>query len=205
MEIKISICDDEHQQTEYTKMLVSKWAEENNIKINIEMFESAESFKSAWNENKTFDILLLDIQMGGQNGVDLAKDLRGTDENLIIVFITAITDFISDGYEVSALHYLVKPINENKLFETLGKAYKNLTQSKKYLIVNSNGKDCRILFDNILYIEAFKHYVIIATADGTEYEVRQNISSIESELDNSFFRCQRSYIVMLKYIYSTAE
>jgi DNA-binding LytR/AlgR family response regulator len=200
MEIKIAVCDDEHQQTEYIKMLVSKWADENNIKITVDLFDSAESFKSAWSEAQRFDILLLDIQMGGQNGVELAKDLRSTDENLIIVFITALTDYMLEGYDVSALHYLVKPVQEHKFFDVLDKAYKNLTQSKKFLIVNSDGKDCKILFDNIVYIEASKHYVTIKTTDGAEYEVRRNISSIEKELDNSFFRCQRSYIIMLKHV-----
>lgn len=200
MELKVAVCDDEHQQAEYIKMLVSKWADENAVKATIEMFGSAENFKVAWSQRKNFDIVLLDIQMSGQNGVELAKELRAANKTIAIIFITALTDYMAEGYEVSALHYLVKPVQENKLFETLGKAYKNLTQAKKYLIVNSNGKDCRILFEDILYIESFKHYVTIAAVDGTEYEVRRNISDIESELDNSFFRCQRSYIVMIKYI-----
>ncbi|GHU35623.1 DNA-binding response regulator [Clostridia bacterium] len=200
MEIKIAVCDDEAEQASYIKFVAVEWAEQNNIQTQIDMFDSAENFKSAWDEGKKFDILLLDIQMGGQNGVELAKDLRKSDENLIIVFITALPDFIADGYDVSALHYLMKPVKEDKLFAILDKAYKILTQSKKYLIVNSDGKDYRILFDDILYIEAVKHNVIIAAADGSEYEVRRNISDIESELDNSFFRCQRSYIVMIKHI-----
>ena len=129
----------------------------------------------------------------------LAKDLRKTDEKLIIIFITALPDFIYEGYDVSALHYLMKPVRENKLFEILDKAYKNLTQAKKYLIINSNGKDYRILFDDIICIEAIRNYVIITAVNG-QYEVRQNISKIEEELDNSFFRCQRSFIVMLKHI-----
>jgi Response regulator of the LytR/AlgR family len=197
MEIKIAICDDELQQTEYMKMLVSKWSADNNITVEINTFDSAENFKKTHN---TYDILLLDIQMGGQNGVELAKELRNTDDKLIIVFITAVSDFIDEGYEVSALHYLLKPVNETKLFSTLDKAYKNITQDKKFLIVNSDNKDCRILFDDILYIEAIKHSVDIVTIDGKHYEVRQSISAIEEQLDNSFFRCQRSYIVMIKHI-----
>ena len=200
MEIKIAICDDEHHQAEYNKMLVNKWAGENNISVTIDMFESAENFKSAWRENNIYDILLLDIEMSGQNGVELAREIRQSDSKLVIIFITGYTDYISEGYDVSALHYLMKPISEYKFFELLDKAYKSLTQSKNFLIVNSSGKDCKVMFDDILYIEAVKHYVNIVTADGTEYEVRRNISSIEKELDNSFFRCQRSYIVMLKHI-----
>ncbi|MCL2774065.1 MAG: LytTR family DNA-binding domain-containing protein [Oscillospiraceae bacterium] len=200
MNIKIAICDDEAKQTQYVKSVVGNWAEQNRVQIQTDMFDSAENFKLALADNKDFDILLLDIQMGGQNGVELAKDLRKTDEKLIIIFITALPDFIYDGYDVSALHYLMKPVQENKLRETLDKAYKNLTQAKKFLIINSDGKDYRILFDDILYIESLKHYVKISTSDGKEYETRRNIGDIENELDNSFFKCQRSYIVMLKHI-----
>jgi DNA-binding LytR/AlgR family response regulator len=119
MEIKIAICDDEHRQTEYIKMLVSAWADENNIKISVDMFESAESFKAAWSEEQTFDILLLDIEMGGQNGIELAREIRRSDAKLIIIFITGFTDYMPEGYDVSALHYLVKPVKEDKLFPSL--------------------------------------------------------------------------------------
>ena len=199
MKINIAVCDDEAEQTQYVKSVVSKWAGENRMEIHIDMFDSAENFKSAVTDGKKFDILLLDIQMGGQNGVELARELRKTDSTTVIIFITALADYLQEGYDVSAMHYLIKPIKENKFFEILDKAYKNITQDKKFLIVNSGGKDCRILFSDILYIEAVRNYVIIAAADG-EYEVRQNISRIEEDLDNSFFRCQRSYIVMLKHI-----
>ena len=199
MSINIAICEDEHEQTEYVKMLVNKWADENNTEINIDMFDSAENFKASWSESKKYDILLLDIQMSGQNGVELAKELRRTDSQTVIIFITAISDYLQDGYDVSALHYIIKPIKENKFCEILDKAYRNITQAKKFLIVNSEGKNYRILFGDILYIEAVRNYVVIAAVDG-EYEVRNNISKIEEELDNSFFRCQRSYIVMLKHV-----
>jgi DNA-binding LytR/AlgR family response regulator len=199
--INIAVCDDEQRLTEYIKMLVSKWADENNIKINIEMFDSAENFKSARSENKDFDILLLDIQMNGQNGVELAKELRKYDNNLIIIFITALPDYMNAGYDVSALHYLIKPIDEAKFFEILDKAYKNITGGiKKFLIINSDNKDYSILFDDIVYIEALRNYTNIVTVDDSQYETKQPISNIEKELDESFFRCQRSYIIMLKHI-----
>ena len=199
MEINIAVCDDEPEQTEYIKMLVKKWAEQNRVQIQTDMFDSAENFKAALIDGKEYNILLLDIQMDGQNGVELARELRKTDGKTVIIFITALTDYLQEGYDVSALHYLIKPIKENKFFEILNKAYANITQGKKFLIVNSGGKDCRILFGDILYIEAVRNYVVIAAIDG-EYEVRQNISKIEEDLDNSFFRCQRSFIVMLKHI-----
>jgi DNA-binding LytR/AlgR family response regulator len=201
MKIKIAICDDEYELTQYIKNLVNKWADEKNLKIEADMFDSAENFKMALTDDKKFDILLLDIQMGGQNGVELAKELRENDNNLIIIFITALSDYMNAGYDVSALHYLIKPIDENKFFEILDKAYKNIkNERKKFLIISSDNKDYSISFEDIMYIEAFKNYAYIVTADGNQYEIKQNLSQIEKELDDSFFRCQRSYIIMLKHI-----
>jgi DNA-binding LytR/AlgR family response regulator len=202
MEIKIAICDDEHKQTEYIKMLVSKWANVNNINIMLEMFDSAENFKSAWNENKIFDILLLDIQMRGQNGVELARELRGTDEDLIIIFITAITDFISDGYEVSALHYLIKPIDTDKLYAVLNKALKNLTKNNSaiFLPIESESGIMRVLTDDIIYAESFDHFLEITTIAGEKLTVKMPMYELENKLENNFKRCHRSYIVNLKYI-----
>ena len=199
MEIKIAICDDEQQQTEYVKMLVNKWADKNNIKINISMFDSAENFKAALIDGKAYDILLLDIQMGGQTGVDLAKELRLTDDKLIIVFITALPDFINDGYDVFALHYLMKPVNETKLFEVLNRAVKNITKNITAIFLPVDGKQIRIAINDIIYIESLAHFSEIATVNGV-FNVKIPISELEQQLNDSFVRCHRSFIVGLKYV-----
>ena len=200
MNINIAICDDEAEQTHYIKSIVGKWTDGNNIQINIDMFESAENFKSAWSENKKYNILLLDIQMGGQNGVELAKEIRKSDTKLVIIFITGFADYISEGYDVSALHYLMKPVRENKLFEVLDKATKNLTQINKSLVLMVDGETIRILLSEIRYIEAQDHYVLVRTVS-QEYKTKMNLSDIQKSLDNSFFQCQRSFIVNLRFVY----
>ena len=106
MEIKIAVCDDEHELAEYIKNLTGKWADGNSINAKIDMFDSAENFKASWSERKTFDILLLDIEMSGQNGMELAREIRQSDKKLTIIFITGYIDYMSEGYDVSALHYL---------------------------------------------------------------------------------------------------
>ena len=199
MEIKIAICDDEHQQTEYVKMLVNKWADENNIKINISMFDSAENFKAALNDGKVYDILLLDIQMGGQNGVELAKEMRFSGDKTPIIFITAITDYISEGYDVSALHYLIKPINTDKFYTVLDKAVKNLTKSNNAIFISADDGDIRVLIDDIIYIESFDHFLEVVTVH-EKLTVKIPMYELEKQLSNSFIRCHRCYIVNLKYV-----
>jgi DNA-binding LytR/AlgR family response regulator len=201
MNIKIAVCDDEHQQTEYIKSLVGKWANRNNITITIDMFESAENFKYAWHESKIFDILLLDIEMGGQNGVELAKEIRQSDTKLSIIFITGFVDYMSEGYDVSALHYLVKPINEKKLFETLDKAMRNIEkESDQILTVTVNRKDIFIPFRDIIYIESSLNYVIIYTLK-ERHKVKMSLTEIEDKLGGGFFKCTRSFIVGLRYVH----
>ena len=200
MEIKIAVCDDEHQQTEYIKSLVSKWADENNIKTNIEMYDSAENFKAVWSKNKIFDILLLDIEMSGQNGIDLAKEIRQSDMKLIIIFITGFVDYMPEGYDVSALHYLIKPIKEDKLFEVLDKAVKNIeNESEQILAVTINRNDIFIPLRDIIYIESSLHYININT-EIEQYKVKMPLTEIESKLGGGFFKCTRSFIIGLRYV-----
>lgn len=200
MEINIAICDDEQEQTEYMKMLVGKWADENNMKITIDMFGSAEDFMYAWSGSRKYDILILDIQMGGQSGVELARELRETDEKLAIIFVTGYGDYMSEGYDVSALHYLMKPVNQDKLFHVLRIASKNIEKEfEQILTVTINREDIFIPLRDIVYIESSLHYVIINT-EKEQYKVKIPLAEIETKLGGGFFKCTRSFIVGLRYL-----
>lgn len=198
--VNIAIIDDEKVQVALLEKYIHRWACENNIKTIIEAFNSAESFEFSWSMDKKYNIILLDIQMKGQNGIELAKKIRQEDEILNIIFITAIADYIADGYDVSALNYLIKPIKEDKLYECLNKAILKIPKKEKTVLVDVDGGIQRIMQNDIIYIEAFAHYIEINTVSG-KYTTRKSISTIEKELDNNIFiRCHRSYIVGLKYI-----
>jgi DNA-binding LytR/AlgR family response regulator len=198
--VKIAICDDEMVQTKYLSSLVRKWAAENKIPISVEAFGSAEAFLFAWSEDRSFDVLLLDIQMPGRSGMALAKEIRQSDENLTIIFITGFADYMNEGYEVSALHYLMKPVSERKLFACLDKACKKLKTEDKMLLVESGGGQLRIRQDEILYLEAFAHTVVVTTGSQS-IEIKAGIGELEKKLDPALFlRPHRSYIVGLKFI-----
>lgn len=199
MEINITICDDEHTQIEYLNALVSKWAIKRDIVVYISEYMNAESFLFAYEDNKTLDILLLDIQMKNMDGVELARRIRIENEVVQIIFITGYADFISEGYEVSALHYLIKPIKEEKLYEVLDKAVTRLHKVEKTILINTADEIRRINLNEILYIEAFAHSVKIETNNGA-VETKIAISEINKMLNYSFIRCHRSYIVGLKHI-----
>ncbi|WP_406243089.1 LytR/AlgR family response regulator transcription factor [Tissierella carlieri] len=198
--INIAICDDEKIHVELLKKYVHNWAKKNNIKLGIEFFHSAEAFDFSWSMDKRYHILLLDIQMPGINGIELAKRIRKSDNLLNIIFITAIPDFIGEGYDVSAINYLIKPIEEKKLYECLDKAVQKISKKEKTILIDVEGETIRIKQEDIIYIEAFSHTVDINTVS-EKYATRKNIGIIENELEqNTFVRCHRSYIVGLKHI-----
>lgn len=126
MKIKVAICDDEQSEIEYMSFAVGTWAKSNSHRCEIAAFSSAESFLFEYGENNFFDILLLDIEMSGRSGVELAKQLRREGNRSEIIFITSHFEFYGEGYEVDALHYLIKPINQDKLSDVLTKAAERL-------------------------------------------------------------------------------
>ena len=172
MQYHIAICDDEQVERKYLSQLAAQWAAGRCLYSQIDAFESAEQFLFAYREDISYDILLLDIQMKGLDGVTLAKEIRKTDTHVQIVFITGLPDFIAEGYEVSALHYLMKPIQPEKLWSVLDKAQKNLNKTEKSLLISSGGD-----------------------------EVRQSLTELEQQLGPSFVRCHRSYIAGLRHIH----
>jgi len=199
MRLNLAICDDESAEVEYLKMLVRKWGDEGGIDLCIQTFQSAENFLFIYAEDKSFDILLLDIQMKVLDGVKLAKIIRKENETIQIIFITGYPDFIADGYEVSALHYLIKPLSEAKLCGVLDRAQKNLIKLERSVLITVEGDHLRIPEGDILYCESIAHTTLIKAKEKI-YEVRCSITEMEKILGDTFIRCHRSYIVSIRHI-----
>ena len=107
----IAVCDDEPATLAYLSELVRRWGEGRADPVRVERFPSAQALWFEWEAKPCFDLFLLDIQMQGLDGVTLARKIRAADEKCAIIFITGTAEFAADGYDVSALHYLLKPID----------------------------------------------------------------------------------------------
>ena len=197
--LHITICDDEKTEIEYLCVVARKWAEEHNLPLLLSAFESSESFLFDYQENKSVNILLLDIQMKALDGIELAKIIRKENKEVQIIFITGFSDSMSEGYEVCALHYLIKPVEEQKLFEVLDKAVAKLEKIEPSLLLITDGETKRIKQNEILYCESVGHNINIVTKTKT-IEVKLPISTLNEQLDNTFVRCHRSYIVGIRHI-----
>ena len=161
MEYTIAICDDSDADRQVIGAMVRRWAEASGCGVRIDEFPSAESFLFEYAEKKDYDILLLDIEMGAMDGVTMAKRLRGENDTVQIVFVTGYSDYISDGYDVAALHYLMKPVREEKLRSVLDRAAEKLAKNEKVLNLELGGEMVRVPVYQIRYAEVFGNYVTV--------------------------------------------
>lgn len=199
MKLHIAVCDDETTETEYLTKLTREWAALRKISAAVSSFDSAEAFLFAYDADGPVDILLLDIQMKRLDGVTLAKRLRAGGGQMQILFITGLPDFIAEGYEVSALHYLMKPVGAEKLFAVLDKARGLLGQAEDSILLETANGPLRLFHRDIQYAEAFAHTTVIQTAT-VSIEARVSIGGLEAGLGDAFVRCHRSYLAGLRHI-----
>ena len=191
----IAICEDDKASRAYESLLIHQWAEKNNHKIILDCYSSAENFLFESEDKNEYDLLILDIQMGKMNGFELAKKLRTKGFTGSLAFLTGITDYVIEGYEVGAVRYILKPLKEENLFSVLNLAYEDYSHKSKEAYVLQIGTDItKIPFEQIIYVEAQGHYVHLKAAkDGKifEKEWKSSFGTISTAFENHGFFCLR--------------
>ena len=195
MDYKIALCDDEAALLRLVSGLVGEWAAARQTVCGIETSPSAEAFLFQYQEDKSYDILLLDIEMTGMDGVTMAKAVRREDETVQIIFLTGYSDYILEGFEVAALHYLMKPVDREKLFTVLDRAVEKLRKNERALTLELPGELVRVPLYEIRCLEVRQNYVTVHAKE--DYTVKKPLGEFQRELDERFFRTGRSCIVNL--------
>lgn len=194
--MNIAICDDEKIVRLQIKGLIEKQKADGNL----ELYETGEELLAV---GKHFDVVLLDIQMEGMNGIDTARALREQNEETVLIFITGIKEYVFDAFDVAAFHYLLKPIEENKFMEVFDRAVKEAEKRKekgqKQLFIKTRQRNITLEQKNILYIENRGRKAEIHTVDET-IEIYAAMIELEKQLGGEFYRCHRGYLVNMAYI-----
>ncbi|HML47106.1 MAG TPA: LytTR family DNA-binding domain-containing protein [Clostridia bacterium] len=193
----LAICEDEDPQRAHLQALAQAWVRARGVWARVDAYPDAKALRFAWETDRRLDIALLDIQMAGENGLALAHGLRAADASLEIVFITGLTEFAAEGYEVGALHYLLKPVAEEKLFEVLDRALARRGRREKPLLLTVEDQVVKLAPSEILAVEAVGRHTRVTTRTET-FEAREAFGEIAEALDPArFVRCHRSYVVGL--------
>ncbi len=197
--IKVVICEDNINELTSVYNFTKEIFDTLNIQYAISKFTDGNSLLKS---SDNFHIYLLDIQLGNLSGIDIARKIQSNNENSIIIFITALKDYIFDAFDLRAFNYILKPINKNRYRKILYSAVKSLQNEDKFILAKYNGYSSKILLNDIIYIESFKRKIKVHTLCNI-FEYYYKLSDIEKELSNEgFFRCHKSYIVNLKFVQS---
>lgn len=195
--MKIGICEDNLTHGELIRQMLSEWAAARGVPLEIAAFQSAEAFLFHLPDARPFDLLLLDIQMGKMNGMELAKQLRHENNSVPIAFLTGLKDYAVEGYDVGAVHYLLKPINRQALWDCLDRVTKTMASDPVAMLVVDKR---RLRQSDIMYAESDSHYVRIHLASEI-VTAKKNFHDLLNLLDwRMFTQCHRSYIVNLSAV-----
>ena len=203
--IHIAICDDEKLSLENLAGEAAEWAKGAGEVCRTTKYTTAAAFLFAWEEKKDIDVLLLDIEMPGMDGIALARSLRRMGERIEIIFVTGNPDFALEGYELEAVSYLVKPIKREKLWAALNRAKEQLRYRPAILVPLSAGEVEKVYLSDICCLESDGHDSLIWKRDGTKLVCKTGLQQLELELiegecQDVFFKPHRSYFINLGYV-----
>lgn len=203
MQYVIGICDDESIQLKINNVYIKEIAARNQYKISTVAFNhSAQLF--SYLQNEPLDILFLDIELGEESGIEIAEKIALKYPDIIIIFITGHREFTNEAFNVEAIGYVMKPIDEQKLERILLKALNQsygikIKPSGSYLIITEENIKKKILQADIIYLERVLTKSIIHTRSRL-YHIYEPITSLCKRLDKNFLRINQSEVVNSKEI-----
>lgn len=198
---RLAICEDDNAIRKEISALCQEILTEDGIRHVITEFSEAEELDRVLKEEgHPFDLLILDIQMNGMSGMELAKSLRQRGDRVSILFVTGYEDYLAEGYGVQPIHFLLKPISRKALAEALHTDW-NLNCKPRTVTMHLGGRTISLILADIQYIESYNHNVVVHHQAGTSQTYLLSLTELERQLSSGqFCRCHNSYLVNMDYI-----
>lgn len=196
MNFNITIIEDNLQEKERLLKALHIWEEKNALPLHIHDYANGEAYLEEHDTDEDH-LYILDIQLSGMTGIDVAKRMRARGFDGSILFLTAFREYVFDGYDVRAMHYLLKPIVQEALNKCLDDILKQLKGN--YFVYRDNGNIIQIPYGDIICLSVVKHYIEITTKKEV-YSIRMSLKSILPFLPKEFVQCHRGHIVNMRHI-----
>lgn len=199
--LRAAIIEDNDRDAEYLLAHLRRYARENRLEIHTRRYESGILFLEQYRGE--YDLVFMDIDMPGMNGMDVARALRARDGHVLLIFVTALARFALNGYEVDAFDFIVKPLQYNFFSAKMSRAQKRLSSEKRLkMLIKSSEKTLSVFIDEILYVDIFNH-MLSFHLEGETVSTRGTIKDVmESLTGSSFALCNKSCVVNLRFVQS---
>ena len=160
--MNIAIIEDSKQEQMQLQECIQAYFSKRQIFRTVDIYMDGESFLGNWNK-KTYDLIFLDIMLGDMSGIDVARKIRETDSQCLIVFVSFSTEYALQGFEVRALDYLVKPVSQERFEKTMTLCHDELIRHIRYIEVKESRTMVKLPLQDILYTDYYNHYIQIHT------------------------------------------
>lgn len=198
--IHIGICDDEVYMLDLLEDQITDFFHEAHVAAAVHRFASGTALLET---RQKLDLLFLDIQMNGPDGLTAAKTLRSQGFDGFLIYVTVLQDYVFDAFETQPFDYLVKPLKGERFTRTMTRLLSSLRSSREAHLLIHGKEDWHLLpFGEIVYCEIINRKVFLHLKDGTVIDYYEKLSELEKKLDQRFFRCHRSYLVNLQCLKS---
>lgn len=197
--VNIAIVEDEDSYASQLTEFINKYEAESGSSFRITRFKDGDEITNGYKGQ--FDIILMDIEMKLMDGMTAAEEIRKLDQEVVIMFITNMTNYAIRGYQVDALDYVLKPVSYFAFSQKLGRAIARMKKgSSKTISIELPSGIKKLDIDNVFYIESEGHNLVFYTSGG-EFKIRAKIGDFENQLSSyNFFRSNKGYLVNLKYV-----
>lgn len=207
--LNIAICDDEKEFCHKLENILHEIVEQEKIQVDIDVYRSGnELIRELQKDEICYDMIFLDIEMEGMDGLMTAKELRKQDEITLLIYVTGHTSYAIEAFEVQPFRFVVKPINEDIVYQCFMKAYEKIMSGNFYFHYKYKRDYYKILVSNILYFESEKRIIWIHLKDGTVRKVYDKLNNIERQMEKGkveFYRIHKSFLVNSQYIIRKAH
>ena len=202
--IHIAICDDSKQERQILAALFKRYQELHATPLQIHIFQNGFSLLDAIDQGKRFDITILDILMPGENGIEIARNIRASGTDTEIIFLTSSPEHAVDSYEVKAQNYLLKPVTEEKFFASIDSILAELDEkdTASFIIYTTEKQYSRIRVSSLVYGEVTHRTITLHLADQTMISAVMTFTEFQDILKAypDFIYPHRSYAVNMNYI-----
>lgn len=200
--IRIGICDDLVEELQIQEKMVKSIVYSLGLNVEIKCFQSGEDLLWEIEQKGNMDIILLDVEMGGINGVETARQLRKKDNRVILFFISYHDQYCKEIINVQPFGFIDKPVSEVKLESALKEAFKAMSQKEEIFEYTYKKVPYKILVSKIRYFESDKREVNLYSTDGV-YSFYKKLDEVEAQLEQmniKFLRISKSYLVNMNYV-----